>query len=278
MEIMHSPLDDYSESEWTVPRLLRPLFGTYDHDGPSSFWSDLAELDRKLALGPDGEREMGEMLHLAIVHMFGHEITHALAHHFDLRTADTLSDLLARHKMTLTEFKKGIELHADAGASYISIVTLLGQVGAELPPDSYKLAFHRFGYMTTLIYGLYDPQCKYLYGYKNNEYTHPIVRRQLAVEAMSSTLESVSPLLKESFDNTWTIGYSDCMDALKDLNIDCFLGKFGPVDFTKPTFPVHIGVGGPFSYTYVDEEVNVARDVLRRFSELASSFNQLASR
>ncbi|KVU62470.1 hypothetical protein WK72_24405 [Burkholderia ubonensis] len=218
---------------------------------------------------------MGEMLHLAIVHMFGHEITHVLARHFDLRAANRLSDLLARHKMTLTDFKKGIELHADAGASYISIITLLGQVGTDLPPESYELAFLRLGYVTTLIYGLYDPQRKYLYGYKNNEYTHPIVRRQLAVEAMSLALsdKSMSPLLKRSFDKAWVIGYRNCMDALMELNIDCFLGRFGVVDFTKPTFPVHIGVGGPFSATFVDEEVNVARDVLKRFSELASSFN-----
>lgn len=248
--------------------LFRPLFGDYSDKESELFWHDIDKIDEITQLDTDEVNEMQNILHLAIIHLFGHEFMHVWSRHPELRAINLPESQLARLLLTELEFQKGIELHADSGASWISISLLIHQLGPDLNSENaedYERAFYRMGYMTTLLYGMYDVRRKYLYGYRDSAYTHPIVRRKLAANAMDITLQSHPPL-REIFLNIEPLGANRCDSAREDLNCDLMIGKFGPIDRNKLTLPLHLPKGvSVFSTLYIQDEIKLAQSVLDRF-------------
>ncbi|MEO6731647.1 MAG: hypothetical protein ABIN01_10555 [Ferruginibacter sp.] len=269
--ILNSPLDNIPENSWVIPEKLKPLLGSYLPGEEKKFWQDINELDKSIGLPEAYDNDVSELLHLALVHLASHEFAHFWQKHFELLKLGLTPKQLKKYDLTQLKIEKGVELHADNVAGQLSMDILLTQVMISYPSndyDAYSRGFLRLSYITTLIFSLYDPRRKYLLAYDRNLYTHPLVRRHLIFQASDDRLKERGPELHNHWQANELHGWTKCMQALNDLNLDCLKGDFGPVDLSKNIFPIHINPGGSVSFNFIGDMVNDSNIIKVNFIKL----------
>jgi hypothetical protein len=269
-----SPLDKIDENCWKVPDKLRPLFCSYDSD--DQFWRDLMALEDILELSNDFAPDVLELLHLALVHAIGHEVAHFWQRHFDLQALHLTDKDLARWGFSLKDLNKAIELHADAAAGQLSQSIFLSQAKIAYggnARDNCIRGFLRFGYAFSLLYSLYEPQRKYLYAYDNDRYSHPFVRRDVAIGKATAWVRERRWDLLPLWSQYENEGFQRFEWAMADLNLECMTGKFGVVEKDEMVYPIHLNYGGLFSVMRIARLISQSADLVDRFD---SSLRYLA--
>lgn len=276
--LMNGVTDDIEEVNWTMPEKLIPLFGPYKPEDESQFWQDILELNRSIELPSLYEEDVVNLLHLGIVHLAAHEFGHFWQRHSVLKTIDVKNEFLVRHNLTHADIKKGIELHADAVAGGLSMLVMLAQIkpnpGVQDDLNTLYCAFLRLSYIATMLYGLYEPRRKYIGAYDNDDsYTHPLVRRQLAVRSANSRLKySEFSQLLPVWHQAELEGWVRCIQALNCMNMDCWEGKYGTYDADRLIFPVHNNPGGYAGAHDLDQKVTEASTFLETFIVFLEDF------
>jgi hypothetical protein len=222
--VLRSPRDNISVPDNQVPRLLSPLF--LDKPNSESFWKDIDELDRAIITDSKFDPDVQELVSLSLLFLISHEITHILHGHFDLLERSENDDL----GLSKVEIERGIEIDADSGAAAISMLVIQMTIiasGSIKQKDDEKLAFFRLSYVITMLFGIFDAQKKYLYGYDEQKYSHPMVRCEIFAEGVLAALSEDSEDSRDQILQSITDGRTRCVFAFNYLILDVMQGMFG---------------------------------------------------
>jgi hypothetical protein len=233
--LLRSLRDNIFDQDKTIPPLLQPIMlidPEYDN-----FWDQLADLEKAAALDARFEPDLLELVHLALLYLVSHEISHVLNGHFALNERAKNEDL----GLTPQEIRRGIELDADDNAAAVTMYIMhhdIAEARKAGRDEHYATGWLRLGYVVTLLFGMYDAQRKYLFAYDTNEYNHPVVRCELFIQGAVRSFDGPEDARQE-LEETLSQGWKNCVFAFNDLNLDAMQGLFGKLPEGADLAPLH---------------------------------------
>ena len=256
----NSLLDDIPESDWRIAPSLIPVFGEFVDE--SAHWRQLGILDSQLELNPEIEPAVYDLLWVALCYLTCHEFAHAIRGHFSVveqirSNSQTIQKLGGENNL-----RKALEIDADAVATSLMLLITREKMEAEGVAGDASSAFFWIGYAFTLIFGLYDSRRKALNLYSKAFYPHPIVRHALILDFAELAFAQNDPAMEKSWTETSIKGWHECVSALRHLDVDVFMGKFGTARNNEELakfVPVTAMNYTIFDTSYVKDQVRNAR-------------------
>jgi len=191
MRFANSILDDVPESDWLVAPALIPLLSELPDE--SRHWVELARFQVNKP-NESMEGVVPDILWVATAYLVWHEVMHVARRHFAfVETMRTNSGKAAQY-LNEDTVRRGLEVEADAIAAEMLVFTALEKFGSTVE-ELAQSAFFWIGYTLPLLFGLYDTRRKALNLYAARNYPHPIVRRRLAVDFVTTFLSNDRPEL-----------------------------------------------------------------------------------
>ena len=257
----NSLMDDIPESDWGIAPDLNPVFGEIADE--SSHWQLLENLNAKTKLDKDIEPAVNDLLWVAFCYLTFHELAHAVRGHF------SIVDGLRRDSKALQQIggdgdlRKALEIDADSIATSLMLMLSLKQMDIEGRSAEMSSAFFWIGYTFTLVLGLYDSRRKALSLYSKGIYPHPIVRHSLIMDFIDGSISQNPPTWKETMTDSKVSGWNKCVDALRQLDVEVFKGKFGTNSKNTKQLVTFIPVTAMnytiFDQTFIADDVREAR-------------------